>query len=139
MQAGRTAAVTLLEGSRQFSATVAALAGPTVTLSWGIGQQVILEADRRCAAAVGHRRRRLPPPPPPASAAVLPLNLLPYPLQGALGIRSTRDQHEPEEIPDLPNNIVSLGAGHYSSFACTVEASYGPWSGAAEQAFGCVM
>ena len=37
--AGR--AVTLLEASRAFSSAAAALAaGPTVTLSWGVGQQV---------------------------------------------------------------------------------------------------
>lgn len=33
--------MSLLEGSRAFSSTVAALAaGPTITLSWGVGQQV---------------------------------------------------------------------------------------------------
>ncbi|PRW58731.1 ultraviolet-B receptor UVR8 isoform B [Chlorella sorokiniana] len=105
MQAARSVAISLLEGSRAFSAAVAAqAAGPTVTLSWGVGQQ------------------------------------------GALGIHSTRDQHEPEEIPDLPNNIAALGAGHYSSFACTAEGQLWSWGRnnegqlgrpLAENEFGC--
>lgn len=53
MQARRAAAVTLLEGSRAFSTAVAALAtGPTVTLSWGVGQQVS-EAPSSIADACG--------------------------------------------------------------------------------------
>ena len=72
---------------------------------------------RSCQCTAACRRRR---------CLQAPCGLPQYPPQGALGIRSTRDQHEPEEIPDLPNNIVSLGAGHYSSFACTAEASVGP-------------
>jgi hypothetical protein len=42
-------------------------------------------------------------------------------VQGALGIRSLRDQYEPEEIPDLPRNVAAIGAGHYQSYAITTE------------------
>ncbi|KAL4860241.1 GABA transporter 1 [Chlorella vulgaris] len=47
--------------------------------------------------------------------------------QGALGTRSDSDQHEPEQIPDLPSNIVSVGAGHFSSFAVTAEGQLYSW------------
>lgn len=43
-------------------------------------------------------------------------------MQGALGIRSDRDHYEPEHIPDLPDNVVAVGAGHYASYAATDEA-----------------
>ncbi|KAL4434482.1 hypothetical protein ABPG75_000923 [Micractinium tetrahymenae] len=56
--------------------------------------------------------------------------------QGALGIRSTADQHEPEEIPGLPPNVAAVGAGHYCSFAATAEGQLWSWGRNAEGQLG---
>lgn len=48
--------------------------------------------------------------------------------QGALGTRSTRDQHEPEGVPGLEKEtIAAVGAGHFCSFAATAQGQLWSW------------
>ncbi|KAL4419081.1 hypothetical protein ABPG77_002222 [Micractinium sp. CCAP 211/92] len=56
--------------------------------------------------------------------------------QGALGIQSTADQHEPEEIPGLPPDVAAVGAGHFCSFAATAEGQLWSWGRNAEGQLG---
>ncbi|GAB4815690.1 hypothetical protein N2152v2_002736 [Parachlorella kessleri] len=58
--------------------------------------------------------------------------------QGALGIRNTRDQYEPEHMQHdlLPPDVAAVGAGHFTSFAVTSGGHLWSWGRAREGQLG---